>query len=150
MGHSEDIRPVNILLIEDNPGDVRLIKETFSEDKFYNRLFVAKDGEEAMNFLRRKEPFPDVPRPDIILLDLNLPKMNGHEVLSEIKSDPDLKTIPVVILTTSDAEQDIQKTYEKHVNCYITKPVDLNQFIRVVKGIEDFWLTMVKLPKKES
>ncbi len=142
-------KPVEVLLIEDNPGDVRLTKEAFREGKVINNLHVAVDGEEAMQFVRREGKFQDVPRPDLILLDLNLPKKDGREVLEEIKSDDDLKCIPVVILTTSRSEEDIIRTYNSHANCYITKPVDLNQFLNVVESIEDFWLTMVKLPKSE-
>ncbi len=142
-------KPVEVLLIEDNPGDVRLTKEAFREGKVINNLHVAVDGEEAMQFVRREGKFQDVPRPDLILLDLNLPKKDGREVLEEIKSDDDLKCIPVVILTTSRSEEDIIRTYNSHANCYITKPVDLNQFLNVVESIEDFWVTMVKLPKSE-
>ena len=139
-------RPVEILLVEDNPGDVRLTRESLREGKLPNALSVAQDGEEAMAFLRREGKHADATRPDLILLDLNLPKKDGRKVLAEIKQDPKLKRIPVVILTTSQAEQDIIKTYDLHANCYVTKPVDLDQFIRVVQSIEDFWLTVVKLP----
>jgi chemotaxis family two-component system response regulator Rcp1 len=138
--------PVEILLIEDNPGDVRLTQEAFKEGKVSNSLRVVKDGVEAMAFLRHQDKYADAPRPDVILLDLNLPRKDGREVLAEIKQDPDLKRIPVVILTTSQAEQDILKTYNLHANCYIAKPVDLEQFIIVVKSIEAFWLSVVKLP----
>ena len=144
-----NVNPVNILLVEDSLGDVRLIKESLKDDKFLHHLYVAGDGEEAMNFLRRQGKYSEVPRPDLILLDLNLPKKDGREVLAEIKGEPKLKNIPVVILTTSDAEQDILMTYESHANCYITKPVNLEQFIKVVRSIEDFWFTIVKLPQKE-
>jgi len=136
-------RPIEILLIEDNPGDVRLTIEGLSESKVRNTLHVAKDGVEAMDLLRRA----DGPRPDLILLDLNLPRMDGREVLTAIKSDPKLKIIPVVVLTTSRAEQDILRSYELQANCYITKPVDLEKFMTVVKSIEDFWLTIVRLPR---
>ncbi len=139
-------RPVEILLVEDNPGDVRLTIEALHESKVRNTLSVASDGVEALAFLRREGRHRDAPRPDLILLDLNLPKMDGREVLAEIKADGELRTIPVVILTTSRAEQDILKSYNLHANCYITKPVDLDQFITVVKSIEDFWLTIVTLP----
>ncbi|MFX1342962.1 MAG: response regulator [Promethearchaeota archaeon] len=139
-------RPIEILLVEDNPGDVRLTKEAFKDAKVINNIHVAKDGEEAMAFLRRKGNYANLPRPDIILLDLNLPRKDGREVLAEIKEDPSLKCIPVVILTTSKSEEDILSTYNHHANCYITKPVDLNQFITVIKSIEDFWLCLVKLP----
>ena len=139
-------RPVEILLVEDNPGDVRLTSEALQEGKIWNRLSVAPDGVEALAFLRREGTHVAAPRPDVILLDLNLPKKDGREVLAEIKSDADLRRIPVVILTTSKAEEDIVKTYDLHANCYITKPVDLAQFLSVVKAIEDFWLCVVKLP----
>jgi two-component system, chemotaxis family, response regulator Rcp1 len=139
-------RPIEILLVEDNPGDVRLTIEALRESKVRNNLRVAPDGVVALERLRQ----PDSPRPDLILLDLNLPKKDGREVLAEIKADPALKTIPVVILTTSRAEQDVLKSYQLQANCYITKPVDLEQFITVVKSIEDFWLTIVTLPPSRS
>ncbi|MDY6964707.1 MAG: response regulator [Halobacteriota archaeon] len=139
-------RPINILLAEDNPGDVRLTQEAFKEGKIRNELYVAGDGVEAMAFLRREGEYTDVPRPDLILLDLNMPRKNGREVLEEIKTDDNLKRIPVVILTTSKAEEDILRTYDLHANCYISKPVDMDQFIDVVKLIENFWFTVVKLP----
>jgi CheY-like chemotaxis protein len=139
-------RPIEILLVEDNPGDVRLTIEGLNEGKVRNNLHVAKDGVEALAFLRREAPFADAVRPDLILLDLNLPRKDGREVLAEIKADADLKTIPVVVLTTSRAEQDVLHSYQLQANCYITKPVDLEQFIMVVKSIEDFWLTIVRLP----
>ena len=139
-------RPIEILLVEDNPGDVRLTVEGLKESKVRNNLHVARDGVEAMEFLRRTGPYGDAVRPDLILLDLNLPRMDGREVLAEVKSDAKLKTIPVVVLTTSRAEQDVLRSYELQANCYITKPVDLEQFIAVVKSIEDFWFTIVTLP----
>ena len=139
--------PIEILLVEDNPGDVRLTVEGLKESKVRNNLHVARDGVEAMEFLRRTGPYSDAMRPDLILLDLNLPRMDGREVLAEVKSDAKLKTIPVVVLTTSRAEQDVLRSYELQANCYITKPVDLEQFITVVKSIEDFWLTVVTLPQ---
>jgi CheY-like chemotaxis protein len=139
--------PIEVLLVEDNPGDVRLTKEALKEGKVQVNLSVAVDGLEAMAFLRKEDKYTDAPTPDLILLDLNLPKKDGREVLADIKEDNNLKLIPVVVLTTSDAEQDIMRTYELHVNCYITKPVDYDQFIKVVKSIEDFWLTIVKLPR---
>lgn len=139
-------RGIEILLVEDNPGDVRLTREALKDGKILNNLNVVSDGVEAMAFLHREGKFADAPRPELILLDLNLPKKDGREVLAEIKSQPDLKRIPVVILTSSAAEQDIFKSYNLHANCYITKPVDLDQFIHVVKSIEQFWLTVVKLP----
>ncbi len=138
---------VEILLVEDNPGDVRLTLEAFKEGKILNRLSVVGDGVEAMAFLRREGNYSNVPRPDLILLDLNMPRKDGREVLAEIKKDPELRRIPVIILTTSQAEQDILKSYDLHANCYITKPVDLDQFNTVVKNIQDFWLTVVKLPQ---
>jgi two-component system, chemotaxis family, response regulator Rcp1 len=138
--------PIEILLVEDNPGDVRLTQEVLREGKMRNTLRVAGDGEEAMAVLRRQGPHADAPRPDVILLDLNLPKKDGRQVLAEIKTDPDLHRIPVVILTTSKAEEDVLKSYDLNANCYITKPVDLDQFIQVVRTIENFWLTIVVLP----
>lgn len=141
-------RPIDILMVEDNPHDVRLTKEAFKDAKVSNNLSVAFDGDEALKFLRREGEYAGSPRPDLILLDLNLPKKCGREVLEEIKRDPDLKRIPVVVLTTSENEKDILRAYELHVNAYITKPVDLDQFIGIVEAVEDFWLTVVKLPPK--
>jgi two-component system, chemotaxis family, response regulator Rcp1 len=141
-----DGEPVEILLVEDNPADVRLTQEAFKEGKVHNRLSVARNGEEALAFLRREADFGDAPRPDIILLDLNLPRKDGREVLAEIKADSNLKRIPVVILTTSQAESDLLHSYSLHANCYICKPVDLDNFLEVVKRIEGFWLEIVKLP----
>ncbi len=137
---------VTILLVEDNPGDVRLTKEALKDGKVSNNLDVVVNGVEAMEYLQQQGEYANAPRPDLILLDLNLPKKDGREVLEEIKNDEDLRSIPVVILTTSKAEEDIVRTYNNHANCYITKPVDLDQFINVVKSIENFWLTVVKLP----
>jgi len=137
---------VDILLVEDNEGDARLAKEAMRDSKIRNTLHHVIDGEEAMAFLRKEGKYSNVPRPDLILLDLNLPRKDGREVLADIKSDPSLRLIPVVILTVSSAEEDILKTYNLHANCYITKPIDLDQFIKVVRSIEDFWLTIVKLP----
>jgi two-component system, chemotaxis family, response regulator Rcp1 len=139
-------RPIEILLVEDNPGDVRLTIEGLNEGKVRNNLHVARDGVEALAFLRREGDFRHAIRPDLILLDLNLPRKDGREVLQDLKSDPQLRTIPVVVLTTSRSEQDVLRSYELQANCYITKPVDLEQFITVVKSIEDFWLTIVTLP----
>jgi len=139
-------KPIDILLVEDNPGDVRLTYEALKEGKVLNSLQVVGDGIEALAFLRHEGAYAKAPHPDIILLDLNLPRMDGREVLAEIKNDPDLRRIPVVILTTSKAEEDIIKTYNLHANCYITKPVDLDQFINVVKSVEEFWFTIVRLP----
>jgi len=141
-------RPIEILLVEDNPGDVRLTIEAFKDAKVSNNLSVVRDGMEAMTFLYREGEFADAPRPDLILLDLNLPKKDGREVLLEIKADKNLKRIPVVILTTSQAEEDVFRTYNLHANCYITKPVDFAQFIKVIRSIEEFWLTIVKLPRE--
>jgi chemotaxis family two-component system response regulator Rcp1 len=139
-------KPIEILLVEDSPGDVRLTREALKEGKVLNNLHVVKDGVEALDFLYRRGQYTDEVRPDLILLDLNLPRKSGTEVLAEIKEDSDLKRIPVVILTVSQAEEDILKTYNLHANCYIKKPVELNQFMEVVKAIEDFWLAIVKLP----
>ena len=146
MNFSSAPHPIDILLVEDNAADVRLTEEVFSDSKVRNRLMVASNGEEALACLRRQGKFKANARPDLILLDLNLPLKDGREVLAEIKADPNLKRIPVVILTTSKAEEDILKTYNLHANCYITKPVDLEQFVTVVRYIEDFWLAIVKLP----
>ena len=137
-----------ILLVEDNPGDVRLTIEGLKEGKVRNKLHVARDGVEALAFLRQEGEFADAVRPDLILLDLNLPRKDGREVLADIKADPDLKTIPVVVLTTSRADQDVLQSYQLQANCYITKPVDLEQFIGVVKSLEEFWLTVVTLPNQ--
>jgi Response regulator containing a CheY-like receiver domain and an HTH DNA-binding domain len=142
----ELVKPIEILLVEDNPGDVRLTIEALKEAKVINHLTVLKDGVEALTFLRRQGPYADAPRPHLIVLDLNLPKKDGREVLADIKADDCLKRIPVVVLTTSQDEQDVLKSYNLHANCYITKPVDLDQFIRVVRSIEDFWLGIVVLP----
>ena len=141
-----EVDVIDILLVEDNPGDRRLTAEALKEAKIRNELHSVNDGEAAMAFLRRRGEYVGAPRPGLVLLDLNLPKMDGREVLKEIKQDPDLKSIPVVILTTSEAEEDIVKTYELHANCYITKPVDFEQFMKVVRSIQDFWVTIVQLP----
>lgn len=143
---SEVNREVEFLLAEDNPGDVRLTQEALRESKIRNNLNVVTDGMEAIAFLRRQGKYANAPTPDVVLLDLNLPKMDGREVLAEIKSDPLLKRIPVVIITSSEAEKDILRTYDLHANCYVSKPVDLDQFIKVIQAIENFWLTIVKLP----
>lgn len=139
---------IEILLIEDNYGDIRLTQEAFKEGKVKNRLSVVQDGVDALSFLRREGQYADAPRPDLILLDLNLPRKDGREVLADIKADPSLRRIPVVILTTSEMEEDVLRSYELHANCYITKPVDLDKFIAVVKTIDEFWLSIVKLPPK--
>jgi two-component system, chemotaxis family, response regulator Rcp1 len=146
MNFESPSMPVDILLVEDNAGDVRLTREVLRDSKVRNNLIVASNGEEALACLRKQGKFKDTIRPDLILLDLNLPKKDGREVLAEIKDDADLKRIPVVILTTSKAEEDILRTYNLHANCYVTKPVDLEQFVKVVKSLEDFWLAIVKLP----
>ena len=140
------MKPVEMLLVEDNPGDARLAIEALKDAKVHNNLSWVQDGVEAMAFLRREGAYSDVPRPDVILLDLNLPKKDGREVLADVKADEDLRRIPVVILTVSGAEEDIVKTYNLHANCYIRKPIDLDQFIKVVKAIKDFWLSIVILP----
>jgi len=150
MENEKLVRSIDILLVEDNPGDARLAKEALTDSKIKNKLHFASDGEEAADFLFRRGKFEDAPRPDLILLDLNLPKKDGRELLAEIKNDPHLKRIPVVILTTSKAEEDIIKTYNLHANCYITKPLDLDQFMKVVRTIEEFWLTIVRLPTVEQ
>jgi two-component system, chemotaxis family, response regulator Rcp1 len=137
---------IEILLVEDNPGDIRLTKEALKDSKILNNLNVVEDGMEAMTFLRKEGKYVDAPRPDLVLLDLNLPKKDGRDVLKEVKEDPILRRIPVVILTTSRSEQDILKTYDLYANCYINKPVDLDQFVTVVKSIENFWFSIVKLP----
>jgi CheY-like chemotaxis protein len=148
MKVGEESRPIEILLVEDNAGDVRLVKEALEENKFLNNLHVARDGVEAMKFLHKEGEYANAVRPDLILLDLNLPKKDGREVLAEVKGDEDLKRIPVVIMTISKAEEDILKTYNLHANCYITKPIDLDQFIKVVKSVESFWLAIVELPPR--
>jgi CheY-like chemotaxis protein len=140
-------KAIEILLVEDNPGDVRLIIEAMREAKLDNRFHVVEDGVEAMQFLRREGRFGDAPRPDLILLDLNLPKKDGRAVLAEVKADPALKRIPVVVLTTSQAEEDVLRAYDLHANCYITKPVDMEQFMKVVAQIDEFWVRVVTLPK---
>lgn len=139
---------IDILLVEDNPGDVRLAREALKESKVRNNIYVVEDGVEAMAFLRRKEKYRNMPRPDLILLDLNLPRKSGREVLAEVKSDEGLKRIPVVILTVSKDEEDILKAYDLHCNCYITKPIDFGQFMKITRMIEEFWLEIVKLPPK--
>jgi chemotaxis family two-component system response regulator Rcp1 len=143
-----DAEPIEVLLVEDSPGDVRLTREAFKDAKVHINLHVASDGVEAMGFLWREGRHANAPRPDLILLDLNLPKKDGREVLAEIKDSPALKTIPVVILTTSASGTDIQQSYEFHANCYIAKPVDLDGFLKVVKSIDNFWLSVVKLPRE--
>ena len=141
-----NVDDLNILLVEDNPADVRLLTEALRGKKLQNRLTVAEDGLEALSYLRRQGGYKNAPRPHLILLDLNLPKKNGHEVLEEIKTDEDLRRIPVIILTTSTNEQDIRKSYDLHANCYINKPIDFRRWIEIVEGIENFWFTIVKMP----
>jgi two-component system, chemotaxis family, response regulator Rcp1 len=141
-------RPVEILLVEDNAADVRLTQEALREGKIRNRLSVVEDGEVAMRYLRREGEFADATRPDVVLLDLNLPRKNGREVLREMKGDARLRNIPVVVLSSSEAEQDVIAAYNLHANCYVTKPVDLDQFVRAIQSIEQFWFTIVKLPSE--
>lgn len=146
MGNEITGRPIEILLVEDSPGDARLVVEAFKDGRVHNNLNVVEDGVEAMAYLHREGPYAAATRPDLILLDLNLPKKDGREVLAEIKADANLRSVPVIVLTTSQAEEDIIRSYNLHANCYITKPVDLDQFFKSIKLIEDFWLTVVKLP----
>lgn len=146
---SASAKIIEILLVEDNPGDIRLVQEALKESKITNNVQVVVDGFAAMEFLRGQGDFAGLPRPDLILLDLNLPKMDGRDILAEIKDDAVLRTIPVVILTSSDAEEDIVSTYAEHANCYIRKPVDFGQFVTVVKSITDFWFTIVELPRQK-
>lgn len=141
------LKPIDILLVEDNPGDARLAQIALNDSKVNNDLYTVDDGEKAMKFLRQEGEYTGKPKPDLVILDLNLPRKDGREVLAEIKNDPVLRRIPVVILTSSAEEKDILGTYDLHANCYITKPLDLDQFIKVVRSVEDFWLTMVKLPR---
>ncbi len=148
MFNVETDRPIEILLVEDSPGDVRLTLEALKEGRVRNNVHVARDGVEAMAFLRREGHFSSKPRPDLVLLDLNMPKKDGREVLAEIKEDEELKLIPVVVLTTSSSEEDVLRSYGLHANCYITKPVDMDQFITVIRSLEEFWLAVVKLPPK--
>lgn len=144
----QGIHPIEILLVEDNPGDARLTIESFKEHKITNHITHVTDGVEALNFLRREGDYSDASRPDLVLLDLNLPRMDGRQVLAEIKSDPVLRRIPVVVLTSSEAEEDILKSYDLHANCYVTKPVDLDQFFEVIQSIESFWCTVVAIPRE--
>jgi two-component system, chemotaxis family, response regulator Rcp1 len=148
MNNPASCGPVEILLVEDNPGDIRLTQEALKEGKIYHNLRVAKDGEEALAMLHREGEHASMPLPDIIFLDLNLPKIDGREVLARIKEEEALRMIPVVVLTSSEAETDVVKVYNLHANCYITKPVDLDQFMTVVRTIETFWLTIVKMPRR--
>jgi chemotaxis family two-component system response regulator Rcp1 len=147
---SDNTEMMHILLVEDNPGDIRLTQEAFKEGEVLKTLHVVKDGVEALNFLRKKGEYADVPTPDIILLDLNLPRKDGREVLAEVKSDDLLRFIPVIVLTTSDSDQDITKAYSLYANCFITKPVDLEQFIFIIRQIEIFWFQVIKLPNVQK
>lgn len=144
----EQLKSIDILLAEDNPGDADLAKEALEESKLKNRLYIVSDGQEALDFLHKKGKYQDVPRPDLMLLDLNMPRVDGREVLKIVKEDEDLRSIPIVILTTSRADEDILKSYNLHANCYISKPLDLDKFIEVVNNIENFWISIVTLPKK--
>jgi CheY-like chemotaxis protein len=144
---SDTARAIEVLLVEDDPGDVLLTREAFEDNKVGNNLNVVSDGEEAMAYLRREGRYADAPRPDLILLDLNLPRKDGREVLGEVKADPELRSIPVVVLTTSEADEDILRSYHLHANAYVTKPVDFERFIEVVRQIDDFFVTVVKLPR---
>jgi two-component system, chemotaxis family, response regulator Rcp1 len=145
--HSDtQMRPIEILIIEDNPADIRLTREGLKEAKVVNRLHAVMDGKEALDFLHRRGAHRDAPRPDVIFLDLNLPGIDGHAVLSQVKDDPALRTIPIVVLTSSDAESDVVRSYEEHANCFITKPIDFAGFLRVVQAVENFWFTVVRLP----
>lgn len=138
--------PADILLVEDNPGDVRLTKEAFTEIELDEELFVVNDGEEALDFVHRRGDYDDAPRPDLVLLDLNLPRVDGLEVLEDVKGDPELRSIPVVVLTGSEAEEDILESYDRHTNAYLTKPIDPEEFVDLVRSFESFWLSLVKLP----
>ncbi|MEW6706906.1 MAG: response regulator [Pseudomonadota bacterium] len=149
MNHLQLARAIEILMVEDNPGDVRLTREALKDHKVWTRLHVVEDGVAALDFVFRRPPHENAPRPDLILLDLNLPRKDGREVLAAIKGDPGLKSIPVVILTTSQAEEDVVRAYRLSANCYVTKPVDFEQFTRIVRAIEQFWLTVVTLPPHE-
>jgi two-component system, chemotaxis family, response regulator Rcp1 len=144
----QELSLIKILLVEDNPGDVRLIQEIFHEGKIFNNLDIARDGEDALDYLHQRGIYENHSRPDLILLDLNLPKKNGNEVLVEIKNDENLRRIPIIILTASKAEEDIARAYDHHANCYLTKPIDLNQFINVIQQIKSFWLSIVQLPSR--
>ena len=149
MSGSAEVTPIEVLLVEDDPGDVLMTREAFAEHKLRNRLNVVSDGEEALAYLRQEGVHRDAPRPDLILLDLNLPRRDGREVLAEIKSDPELHQIPVVVLTTSEADEDILRSYELHANAYVTKPVDFEKFIEVVRQIDDFFVNVVRLPPRD-
>ncbi len=147
---NDNVAPIQILLVEDNPGDARLASEALKDGRVSNNLYHVADGVEAMAFMRREGEYASAPRPDLILLDLNLPRKDGREVLSEIKEDPELRLVPVVVMTTSAAERDLIKSYDLHANAYVVKPMDLDQFIEVVQAIENFWFTVVKLPQRND
>jgi CheY-like chemotaxis protein len=147
MSTPQIMEPIDVLLVEDDPGDTLMIREAFEDNKVQNTLACVTDGVEAMQYLRREGRYADAPRPDLVLLDLNLPKMDGRDVLKQIKGDGDLATIPVVVLTTSQAEEDVLRSYRLHANAYVTKPVDFDRFIEVVRQIDEFFVTVVKLPK---
>ncbi|MES9538510.1 response regulator [Spirillospora sp. NPDC049024] len=145
---STAVQPITVLLVEDDPGDELMTREAFEHNKVGNTLHVVRDGAEALDYLYRRGDHPDAPRPDLVLLDLNLPKRDGREVLEEIKTDPELASIPVVVLTTSSAEEDILRSYKLHANAYVTKPVDFDQFIKAIRQIDDFFVTVVRLPTR--
>ena len=140
------VKPIEVLLVEDDPGDVVMTREALAESKVMNALSVVSDGEDAMRFLRRQPPYEDAPRPGLVLLDLNLPRLDGREVLGQIKSDPDLRRIPVVVLTTSQAEEDVLRSYDLHANAFVTKPVDFDRFLEVVRQVDNFYISVVSLP----
>jgi chemotaxis family two-component system response regulator Rcp1 len=150
MTEAPNTEPIEILLVEDNPGDARLAREALKESKVHNNLHLVVDGVEAMRFLRREGAYAEMPVPDLILLDLNLPRKDGREVLAEIKEDHDLRLVPVVVLTTSAAERDLVKSYDLHANAYVVKPIDLDRFIEIVQAIENFWFSIVKLPQERD
>ena len=143
---AEAVRPIDVLLVEDDEGDVLMTREALEEGKVVNRLSVVGDGVEAIAYLRREEPYADATRPDLVLLDLNLPRRDGRQVLEEVKTDPDLRRIPIVVLTTSEAEEDVLRSYDLHANAYVTKPVDFDRFVEVIRQIDDFWISVVRLP----
>jgi CheY-like chemotaxis protein len=148
MTTQEDARPIEILLVEDDEGDVLLTTEALEASKITNVMNVARNGEEALRFLRRAEGYEDAPRPDIVLLDLNLPRVDGRQVLAEIKADDDLRRIPIIVLTTSEAEEDVLRSYDLHANAYVTKPVDFDRFLQVIQSIDEFFVTVVRLPPR--
>jgi len=143
---AEAVRPIEVLLVEDDEGDVLMTREALDEGKVFNRLNVVGDGVEAIAYLRREKPYAEVTRPDLVLLDLNLPKRDGRQVLEEVKADPDLRRIPIVVLTTSEAEEDVLRSYGLHANAYVTKPVDFDRFVEVIRQIDDFFISVVRLP----